>query len=78
MYLLNEDEWPHPVVAKCSGAVTLDEDAVLQAYLVLDGATEIKTGGMPGLQYLINRPEITGKLASLADICEIDMMPEAL
>jgi hypothetical protein len=27
MYLLNEHEWPHPVVAKCSGVITMNEGA---------------------------------------------------
>ena len=55
MYLLNEDEWPHPVEARCEGVVTLIDDGHLQAFLVLRDPVEVETGGSSGLSYLVER-----------------------
>ena len=76
MYLLNEDEWPHPVEAHCDGVVTLIDEGHLQAFLLLLDPVEVKTGGSSGLSYLVERAAVNRKLAPVADLCEIETMTE--
>jgi hypothetical protein len=73
MFLLAEDEWPHPVEATCDGVITLMEDGFLQAYLLVRDPVEIKTGGCSGLSYLVERGAINCNLASLAELSEIEI-----
>jgi hypothetical protein len=77
MFMLNEDEWPHPVEADCEGVVTLVEEGFLQPFLLLRDPVEIKTGGCSGLSYLVERAEITCKLAPVAEIYEIETVPRS-
>jgi len=77
MYLLAEDEWPHPVEANCDGVITLMENGFLQAYLLVRDAVEIKMGGCSGLSRVVERGAINCKLASLAEMYEIEIAPEA-
>ena len=72
MWLLAEDEWPRPIEASCEGIVTLMDDGHLQAFLLLCDAVEIKSGGRSGLSYLVERGVANGKLASAADLYEIE------
>jgi hypothetical protein len=76
MYLLNQDEWPHPVEADCIGCTTLQDDGRLQAYLVLRGPIEVWTGGCSGLSHLVKRPGIDYSLAPLADFYEVQCVRE--
>ena len=71
MWLLAEDEWPHPIEARCEGIVTLMDDGHLQAFLLLSDVVEIKTGGCSGLSYLVERG-VNHKLAPAADLYEIE------
>ena len=77
MYLLGEDEWPHPVEAQCDGVVTLIDQGHLQAFLLLLDPVEVKTGGCSGLSYLVERSAVNRKLAPLADLCEIETVAAA-
>jgi len=77
MYLLAEDEWPHPVEANCDGIITLMENGFLQAHLLLRDAVEIKTGGCSGLSHVVERSALNRKLASLAEMYEIEIASEA-
>jgi hypothetical protein len=72
MFLLNEDEWPHPVEAFCEGIVTLMDDGKLQAFFLLRDPKEIKTGGSSGLSYLVERQGIHCGLAPVADLYEVE------
>ena len=76
MYLLNDDEWPHPVEALCEGVVTLMDDGKLQAFLLLKDPKEMKTGGCSGLSYLVERPEIRCGLAPIGDLYEVETAEE--
>jgi hypothetical protein len=75
MYLLNEDEWPHPVEGHCDSVVTLIDQGHLQAFLVLRDPAEVKTGGSSGLAYLVERATINCKLAPVAEIYEVEAVP---
>jgi hypothetical protein len=77
MYLLADDEWPHPVEARCEGVLTLIEDGRLQAFLVLRDPVEVQTGGSSGLSYLIERGVVTGRLAPVAALFEVETVAEA-
>ena len=78
MYLLNEDEWPHPVEAHCEGVVTLIDEGRLQAFLLLRDPAEVRTGGSSGLSYLVERGAINCKLAPLGEISEIEAVGATL
>ena len=78
MYLLAGDDWPHPVEAHCEGIATLIHLGHLQAFLVVRDLVEVETGGSSGLAYLVNRAMVTFKLAPVADMYEIDVVPGAL
>jgi hypothetical protein len=78
MYLLNEDEWPHPVEGHCEGIATMIDDGHLQAFLLLLDPVEVRTGGSSGLSYLVERGAINCTLAPLAELCEIETVAEAV
>ena len=71
MWLLAEDEWPHPIEACCDGVVTLSDAGHLQAFLVLRNVREIKTGGCSGQSYVVQRSGAARILAPVADLYEI-------
>jgi hypothetical protein len=71
MWLLAEDEWPHPIEACCDGVITLIDGGHLQAFLVLRNVGEMKTGGCSRLSYLVQRSAVSGSLAPVADLYEI-------
>jgi hypothetical protein len=72
MWLLNEDEWPHPVETHCEGVVTLIDEGRLQAFLLVQNPVELKAGGSSGLSYLVERGAINCKLAPVGEISEIE------
>lgn len=78
MYLLNEDEWPHPVEADCVGVVTVADDGRPQPFLLLRTAMEVKTGGCSGLCHLVERPGFVDMLAPVAELYEIESLGEVL
>ena len=71
MWLLAEDEWPHPIEACCDGVVTLLDGGHLQAFLLLRDVMEVRMGGCSGLSYLTERSLVSGHLAAVADLYEI-------
>ena len=77
MYLLADDDWPHPVEAQCDGVLTLIEDGHVQAYLVLRDPVEVKTGGSSGLAHLVERGVAKARLAPVAALSEIETVAEA-
>ena len=78
MWLLAEDEWPTLVIAKCEGIVTLiDDNGFLQPFLVLRDALDGETREPSESPYLVERAVANGKLAPVAEIHEIEAVPEA-
>lgn len=76
MYMLAEDEWPHPVEGDCVGVVTLPEDGHLQPFLLLRRPAEVKTGGSSGLSHLRKRGAFSYHLAPVADFYEVEKIGE--
>jgi hypothetical protein len=72
MFLLAENEWPHPIEAHCEAVATLIDQGNLQAFLVLRDPVEVRTGGSSGLSYLVERSTITCKLAPVGEIYEVE------
>jgi hypothetical protein len=77
MYMLNEDEWPHPVEGDCLGIVTLCDDRHLQPFLLLGNPSERPVGGSSGLSRLRSRNSFSYRLAPVADIYEVQRLGEA-
>ena len=76
MQMLNEDEWPTRVDARCEGTITLMNDGFLQAYLVLRDAVNSETGDPSESPYLVKRSAINCTLAPLAEICEVEAIAD--
>ena len=68
MYLLDDDNWPRPVEARCEGIITLIDDGHLQAFLLLADPAEVKTGGSSGLGYVVEHRAINCTLAPAAEV----------
>lgn len=77
MFLLNDDEWPHPVTARCVAVVTMIDQGHLQAFLALSDATEFKSGGSSGLAFLVRRGAINCTLAPVADLYAVEIVGKA-
>jgi hypothetical protein len=72
MFML-EDEGPFPLNADCRGIAIVQEDGFLQAYLMLDNVSEVRTpDGCGSLGYLKEIPGIAMACAPVADLYEIN------
>ena len=71
MFLL-EPEGPFPALADCRGVTLLQDDGFLQAYLIVEGVTEIPTvDGYSPEGYFIKRVDCEYLLAPVADLYSI-------
>lgn len=76
MYLLDDDDWPRPVEARCEGIITLIDDGHLQPFLLLADPAEVNTGGSSGLGYLVEHRAINCTLAPVAEVYEVEAVAE--